>query len=157
MMWTPQNTKHAKHGFTLLEMLVVLAIIALTLTLALPQFARSDRPLETKQLALQLAAYARAAQTEAIRSGRTTTMIVDLTTKHMWVEKVRPMIDIPPTISVSMTTARADVPLTNRGDITFFPDGSATGARIVLSSTGQHYEVIVDWLTGATRLEAIQP
>jgi general secretion pathway protein H len=38
------------------------------------------------------------------------------------------------------------------GSVRFYPDGSSTGGRIILSRSGSGYQVGVQWLTGRIRM-----
>lgn len=59
-----------KHrGFTLLELLVVLILVAITVSMALPSFLSAIRRSEVRSAALQLASVINYARVEAIRQG----------------------------------------------------------------------------------------
>ena len=144
-------------GFSLLEMLVVLAIVALTLSVLWPQISGRKNPHDARQAGLQIAALARDAQTQAIRKGRIATLSVDLRNRRVSGDATSRVFTFPDTIAVTMTAARSDIAIAQLGTITFFPDGSTSGASLIISSGTQTFRLLIDWLTGATSLEKAQP
>ncbi len=103
----------AERGFTLLEILVVLTIVALVAMIVAPRFHAMDGP-SIRMAAQAVADQLRVVRENAIDGARIET--VDL-------EGLRARIGFRGTISLD-------------GDsrLVFFPDGSATEARIVLAT-----------------------
>ena len=54
---------------------------------------------------------------------------------------------LPPELALTMTTATGGPPRP-LGAITFTPDGSSSGGRVVLVAGHNAVAVVVDWLTG---------
>ena len=55
---------------------------------------------------------------------------------------------------MTLTTARLDSRNDGAPVIQFFADGSSTGATIEIKSDSRTDRIVVDWLTGAIRVEA---
>jgi prepilin-type N-terminal cleavage/methylation domain-containing protein len=60
-----------KHGFTLIELILVMLIIAIMSAMLAPSFTKFGRGQETKDFALRITGLARYARTQAICEGRT--------------------------------------------------------------------------------------
>lgn len=114
-----------ERGFTLLEMLVVIAVMAVILLLVTGYGPPRSRWLETQGAARDVAAAMRAARGAAIAEGR-------------------PVAFVMPALPAGMT-ASVTAPA---GGIVFAPDGSASGGRVVLRNAGRDVEISADWLTG---------
>jgi general secretion pathway protein H len=140
-------------GFTLLEMLVVLAILAMV-SAAGASFVR-PRPdaLALDSAALNLAAYLRSARTHAMQVNRDASFTIDVEGRRYWTETLPERFDIPKSASVSLYSASSERVEETVGRIKFFADGSSTGGRIQLKSMQRRLDVTVDWLTGATHID----
>ena len=127
----------AEQGFTLLELLVVLTVVALLAGVALPQvrtLLRPDIDRTTREVALAI----RDQRSLAMRSG-----------------------------NAAVVTAAAIVPLLPRGTevvedglgndgLLFFPNGTSTGGRVVLGAPDGRRAVNVDWLTGRVTVTTVR-
>ncbi len=143
-------------GFTLLELLVVLAICAMALSVAVPALTKSAAT-DLKANARTLAAGLRSARENAIAGNREVTLILDLDLLEMALsapESVRqsPSRKLSNSIHYKLFTAESEWLSESRGGIRFFPDGSSTGGRITLSLARAAVVVDVDWLTGRIQL-----
>lgn len=121
-------TGPAEAGFTLLEMLVVLAVTALIASLSWPVLQG-------------------ALAGQQFRSALATSQADLVQASARAIALDRPVRFVP---SGSLdTNIRLAMP--DRG-ITFFPDGSSNGGVLVLSEGRRETRVVVDPVTGATRL-----
>ena len=139
-------------GFTLVELLVVMAIAAVVMTAVPTLFSASFPGLETKSAARRTAATLRLARESAIRRGEETQVLVDLENHRLTLEGYR-TLSLPDRLSLQLDAASSELIDEQRGAIRFFPDGSSTGGRLVLSHGGHGYQVGVAWLTGRIELE----
>lgn len=120
----------AEAGFTLLELLVVLAVIGLVVGLAAPRFSVLSRP-SLRQVATDVALELRATRMRAMRSGR----IVELAPASLAAR-------LPASISLVADPA---------APLVFYPDGRTSGGRLEVADGGDTAGLVVDWLTGAVR------
>lgn len=150
-------------GFTLAEMLVVLALLALAATAAASSFAdnRPARVLST--VTDQLVADLQRTRIDAMRLGRMRHLAFDAGQRRWQREGAAP-VPLPDGVGLDLTTA-GEARLGGGGGggggedsgaptIAFLPDGRSTGGRVALRLGGGERRVEVNWLTGAVRREA---
>jgi general secretion pathway protein H len=136
-------------GFTLVEMLVVLVILALVVALVPPLLAGGEARLQLAASAREIAASLRETRSLAIREGRSEAFIVDGAGRFR--AGAGPARRLPQGLLLSITGV-ADVRA--RAAIRFFADGSSTGGRLILLRGERRSDVTVDWLTGRIVLDA---
>ena len=145
----PSPQRHAAaRGFTLLEMLVVLAIMALVAALVLPTFGSGVSTSELRSSARQIAAGLRAARSEAVSQRRETFLVLDLEGRRFKVDRDPKEYTLPPRIEMKLFTAQRDIVDAKTGAIRFYPDGGSNGGRITVAAGERKFDIDVDWLTG---------
>ena len=136
-------------GVTLLELLIVIALMALIAGITLPMFGGSGvSTMELRGSARQLAAGLRAARSEAVAQRRETFLVLDVAGKRFKVDQDPREHPLPKNVELKLFTAQNDLVDANVGSIRFFPDGGSNGGRITVASGTRKFEVDVDWLTG---------
>jgi general secretion pathway protein H len=135
-------------GFTLLELLVVLAIATLLLTVTPPLLTAAIPGMELKASARRVAAGLRLAREEAIRTGRDVAFTLDLEARSFKVGGRFRDGRLPTSLDLKLEAAETEMLGEHAGAVRFFPDGSSTGGRVILSRDGAGYQVGVQWLTG---------
>jgi general secretion pathway protein H len=120
-------------GFTLIEMIVVIAVLGLVLAVLTTYSPPRSHWLETVAAADRVAAAMRSAQTEAIASGQPVAWRLP---------------DLPAWMHPAVTAPS--------GGVVFEPDGSATGGVVMLSTGNRQVTVTADWLTGRITVDAPQ-
>ena len=142
-----------QRGFTLLELLVVLGIIGLILAFG-PGFVLRGQPdLDVEVAARAVADGLRATRSAALLENREQLFALDVEERLFRVGGRRAPVQIARGVELSFQTARSEALSETIGQIRFFPDGSATGGRIVLGLEGRQVEVLVDWLTGLVSVQ----
>lgn len=137
-------------GFTLLELLVVFGILALALAIVVPSLSRSHQHLALRGTAYELAAHLRSARVAAQSSNAEHAMTLDPARRLYWgagVVNPRPLpigaeVLVPDSERLDRSASR----------IRFLPDGSTSGAKIVLRDETTTATVFVDWLNGDVRV-----
>ncbi|WP_240906189.1 GspH/FimT family pseudopilin [Thermomonas sp. HDW16] len=147
-------------GFSLLEMLLVMALIAAASLLAVAAFGGGMQGMKLRAGAKDVAAQMRFARAVAISSGQSQDVIIDPRARRWQGAKGRSG-NLPEVGEIVFTGARAEqfaaVELEGgKGAIRFFPDGAATGGRVRMLVNGGGWDVDVGWLTGEVRMSRVQ-
>jgi general secretion pathway protein H len=142
-------------GVTLIEMLVVMAIIALAYVLAMPNFRSPAQSVGLRTTALDMKSRLAVARATAIARGRPVAVIVDLPHRRYASEADGRWTALPADLSISVTTARDLSGNAQGARLVFYPDGSSTGGEILLRRDNQAYNVAVNWLTGQASVAAL--
>ncbi len=128
---------HRPSGFTLLEMLVVIAVLGLAATVVLTSVPPRSVRAEVRAGAAALAGGLRTARGRAIATDRPVAVVLDPASR-MFRVGAGPVTRLPDRLAMAAT----------RPAIVFAPDGSSSGGRIELASGGIHVQLDVSWLTG---------
>ena len=151
----PGRAPRAGRGFTMVELLVVMAIAALLLTAVPPLISAAFPGVELKAAARRTAAALRLARETAIRTGADAALVVDVQERTFALTGMR-TLSLPSQVHVKLNAASREMLDDQRGAVRFFPDGSSTGGVIVLTrdtaNGGAGYQVGVNWLTGRVRM-----
>ncbi|HEX9462202.1 MAG TPA: GspH/FimT family pseudopilin [Alphaproteobacteria bacterium] len=139
-------------GFTLLELVVVLAIAAALFALALPSGARQRDHAEMANAARTVAAALRATRSKAITVGRPAAFAIDIASARYGAAGARSAEQLPRGTQVALVTTETERRGDTTGLIRFYPDGSSTGGGVSLSRGGDHFQVLVNWLTGGVSI-----
>ena len=134
-------------GFTLLELIAVLLILALVAVIVVPSLG-GGAAIELESAARSLAAGLRQTRNHALNDNRSAILALDVDKREFELPGEGRARRLPERVDIVLFTARSEQLGENRGAIRFFPDGSSTGGRITLSVDGMRYLVDVDWLTG---------
>jgi general secretion pathway protein H len=134
-------------AFSLIELLVVLAVMGFVLVLVVGYRAPWSSRLNLEGTAAELAANLRLARSQAIADNRPVDLALDLASHRYRVGRDPPR-NLPPKLSIGLLTVNGERRSATAADIRFNPDGSSTGGRIMLADGDRRVAVGVDWLTG---------
>jgi general secretion pathway protein H len=142
-------------GFTLIEVIVVLAVLAFALALIVGYKPPWSSGLGLRGTAAELASSLRLARSEAILQNRPVLFELDLSGRRFRVGNgtVR---QLPRQLSIELLTVSGERRDFATGDIRFNPDGSSTGGRISLADGRQKMAVGIDWLSGRVSVADVQ-
>ena len=143
----PAKAARPAQGFTLVELIVVVVLIAATTAMAASVMSSGIPGQQLRQAGREIAAQLRYTRAQAIVTGRPQIFSLDLRTRE-WVAPNRRHGKLPDNIKVVATGARIEQVNPHAASIRFFPEGAATGGRIVLSRETAAWQVDVQWLTG---------
>ena len=146
------NQLRQNRGFTLVELMVVMVIIALVMGLVGTSISRSVSAAEARVASRNLVGSLRYTRARAIIDKKEQVFQVN-TENRSYQAPGRKMIVLPEGVDVTITTARSEITAEDIAGIRFFPDGGSTGGHIELTVNGREYRVNVAWLTGATSLQ----
>jgi general secretion pathway protein H len=134
-------------GFTLLEMVVVLAILALALTLIMGYRPPWSSGLGVREVASNLASAMRLARSEAISRDGPVSVAIDVA-RHRYRVGEGPEHSLPSRLRVELLTIASERRTTSAGEIRFNADGSSTGGRVTVGDGLHTLAVGIDWLNG---------
>lgn len=135
-------------GFTIIELLVVMAVMAMAYALAGPMVSSGATGAELKASARQLAAGLRKARSDAISHRREAVLTVDVEAHQFRLNDDPRIYHLPKSVAVKLFTAQSELVNGTTGAVRFFPDGGSTGGRITVSARDRNYDVDINWLTG---------
>lgn len=139
------------HGFTLVELVVVLVLIAALAGIGAMVIGQALPGRQLRDAARELAGQLRFTRAQAIATGTEQVFELDVIGKR-WRAADRRTGELPDDIALRVITARGESPARDVAAVRFFPDGAATGGRIVLSVDDAAWRVDVGWLTGEVTL-----
>jgi general secretion pathway protein H len=137
-----------ERGFTLLEMVCVLAIIALLSAVLLPFIPHETSRSRLQAYALQTAALLKTDRDAAITRRTSVATLVDAEARAIRSGASRAAILIPNDVrfdALLPQTCRQQAALST---ISFFANGTSCGGTIALTRFDTGYEIRVNWLTG---------
>lgn len=140
-------TSRSEAGFTLIEVLVVLAIVGLALGLVAVRGASGNRTMALEAAAMGLAEDLRQARSQAIYANAPVRLMLDLE-RRTWGLGNQRQHGLPPDVAVEFLTIASAVVGKGQAGIEFAPDGSSSGGTITLRDGGQVRRITIDWLTG---------
>jgi general secretion pathway protein H len=142
------RTGRRSSGVTLIELLIVLAIVGALAAIVLPMLGSGVSSLELKGAAREIASGLKLARSEAMASRQEAFLTIDLEGRRFMVGASAREHALPKALDIKLFTAQNDLVNDKVGAIRFYPDGGSNGGRITLSAGERKYEVDVDWLTG---------
>jgi general secretion pathway protein H len=134
-------------GFTLVELLLVLAIIAIAMLLGAGVIGRGMDGLRLRSSANGIAAQLRFTRAQALATGEPQRFTID-PAAHAWQAPKDRHGTVPARAGIGFAGAREVQPTEGQGAIVFFPDGASTGGRVRLQQGAAAWQVDVAWLTG---------
>jgi type II secretion system protein H len=137
----------AAPGFTLLELIVTLMVLALALAVVGPTIGRTTETIRTRAEVARFSAFLRHAREQAITTQRSHDLIFEPAVHRVTLragEEVRATRSLPEHLTVQAEPPPA---LTVR----FEPHGTSSGGTFRVASGSIRYRVTVDALTGRVR------
>jgi general secretion pathway protein H len=139
-------------GFTLLEMVCILAVIAMLAAVLLPNIPRNTSRSRLEAYAVETASLLKADRTAAIRHRVQIATQIDAGARSLRSGSTGQILRVADDVVF-------DAILPNRcnerpafSTINFFPTGMSCGGTIMLSRLGATYEIRVNWLTGGIEI-----
>jgi prepilin-type N-terminal cleavage/methylation domain-containing protein len=149
----PRRRRAARHGFTLVEIVVVLVVIGLVLGVATPAFVQlaatePDGATTVRQLL-------DGARRTALEDGSTVEVAIDPASSRVWLwaDGAAPPLDstfvlrLPPGTTLAATRPRIRY--------RFHPDGSGWGDTLVVRDGAASARLVIEPLAGAVHLERV--
>ena len=146
-------SEEAEHGFTLLEMVCVLAIIAMLAAVLLPLIPRQTSRSRLQAYALETATLLKADRNAAIRNKLDVATLVDAGSRSIRSGATADMIRIPDDVRFDALLPQTCNRRAALSTISFFASGMSCRGAIALTRLDAGYEIRVNWLTG--RIEIV--
>jgi general secretion pathway protein H len=140
-------------GFTLLEMVCVIALIAMLAAVLLPFLPRHTSRSRLQAYALETATLLKADRNIAIRRRADVSTLVDAPSRAIHSGATAQTIRIPDDVHFDALLPQTCRQRAALSTISFFADGMSCGGTIALSRLDSTYEIRVNWLTG--RIEIV--
>jgi general secretion pathway protein H len=134
-------------GFTLLEMLVVVTLLALVAVVIVPPLARPSDNFRLQSTARDVVGALRLTRGAAILRGTEMTAVIDVD-KRTVESPVVPRRSFFPEIVAQLRIAEPERITATRGGFRFFADGSSTGGDVALTLRDKKVTLCVNWMTG---------
>lgn len=140
-------TGEARAGFTLVEMMIVLAVVAMSALFLGPMLHRGTSPRDLEMLGRRIALAARTARLEAMRHNSVGAVAFDPQSRSFGILPGPERVALPADVSAQVKAGR-ELEDGGLGTIRFLPDGRSSGGDIRLSTSTARIHLTVDWLTG---------
>jgi general secretion pathway protein H len=137
-----------EHGFALIEILCVLAIIGMLAAIILPAIPRATTRARLESYAVETAALLKADRNSALRRQIQVTTQIDASLRSIRSGVTGRTIRLPSDVSMNAILASRCANQNAGRSIDFFPSGMSCGGTLALTRPGMRYEVRVNWLTG---------
>tara|TARA_R110000822_G_scaffold59736_35_gene149233 strand:- start:8899 stop:9354 length:456 start_codon:yes stop_codon:yes gene_type:complete len=141
------SRQRSVQGFTLLELLVVMFLAALTIGVVATRFSGVTSGAELKTESRKLVALLRHTRTRAISQSLSLGVVSLGDGTQYQIVPGGDEIVLPEGVHISINPG-ADEAVVNQPGIYFYPDGSSNGGTLQLQSTVGDFTVEVNWLTG---------
>ncbi|MCK3863849.1 GspH/FimT family pseudopilin [Pseudomonas sp. B329] len=139
------TTKPTQRGFTLMEMVVVLVIVAAGFGLLASSISQGLKSAEERQLKRDLSLALRQVRSQAISSGQSVSLLLDVVQNSYQVPGQR-IHFLPRGTTLRLTTAAG--PDDHTGIVIFYPNGGSSGGHLYVSHGTQQSRIDIEWLTG---------
>jgi general secretion pathway protein H len=135
-------------GFSLLELLVVLAILVGAAAVVYPRLGGVGARSNVQTAAVQLSAHLKATRLAAVQGNRSEALTIDIGAQTFW-SSVDPVIRrIGSAVRIVDCGGIPEPSAAQVVVVAFHPDGSARDCSIDFGPVGETVRLRVDWLTG---------
>ena len=150
-------TKPGQHGFTLLEMVCVIALIAMLAAVLMPALTRHTSRAQLQAYALEAATLLKMDRDLAIRRHADIATFVDAPARAIHSGATAQALRIPEDVRFDALLPKNCRQRAALSTISFFADGMSCGGAIALTRLDQTYEIRVNWLTGRIEIVSRAP
>ena len=146
-----------QRGFTLLEMVCVIALVAMIAAVLLPFLPRHTSRSRLQAYALEAATLLKADRNTAIRRRADVSTLVDAPSRAIRSGATSQIVRIPDDVRFDALLPKTCRQRAALSSISFFADGMSCGGSIALSRLDTAYEIRVNWLTGRIEIVSRSP
>lgn len=142
----------AQRGFTLLEMVCVIALIALMAAILLPFIPRQTSRARLQAYALEVATLLKDDRNAAIARRADVATLVDAPSRAIRSGASGQILRIPEDVRFDALLPQSCRRRPAQSSIDFFADGMSCGGALSLARLGTSIEIRVNWLTGRVEI-----
>jgi general secretion pathway protein H len=139
-------------GFTLIEVVCGLAIVALMAAILLPEIPRGTSRARIEAYALQIAILLKTDRNAAIRRHQSVATEIDALSRSVSSGASDRIIRVPNDVQFDAALARRCNERDAGTSVMFFASGMSCGGVIALTRLGVGYQVRVNWFTGGVEI-----
>jgi general secretion pathway protein H len=151
------HAKATESGFTLLEIVCALAIVALMAAVLLPRLPHGTTRPRLEAYAVETASLLKADRNAAMRRQTQVATEVDASSRLIRSGATSRVLQLPQDVDIEAVLPRNCNESPAFSSISFFPTGMSCGGFIALTRLGAGYEIRVNWLTGGVEIVARSP
>ncbi len=144
-------------GFTLLEIICVVAIIGMVAAILLPAIPHGTSQPRLKGYAVQIASLLTADRTAAVRRHAVVATDVDALARSVISHASEQAIQLPRDVDMTATLAARCNGRIGGSSIVFFPSGMSCGGIVTIARLGVGYDIHINWLTGGIEIVRRHP
>jgi general secretion pathway protein H len=117
-------------GFTMLEIMIVLVIIAMAATLVAPAIDGGLRARDVRSAVRRVAGTMRGLQAASVQTGKLRRVLIDVSSGAMELDDGKP-VDIAPSVRIGKVDG-GEMLVDGSVQVTFYPNGSNTGVDLLI-------------------------
>ena len=148
----PADSVAGEGGFTLIEVVCVLAIVALLAAILLPEIPRGTSRSRLEAYALGIATVLKTDRNIAIRRHAAIATEIDAIGRSVRSGASARTIRVPTDVQFDAALARRCNQREAGSTIVFFASGMSCGGVIALTRLGAGFQIRVNWLTGGVEI-----
>jgi general secretion pathway protein H len=143
-----------ERGFTLIEVVCVVAILAILAAMIMPRLPRGTSRARLESYAIATAALLKADRNAAIRTGTSVATEIDAGSRLVRSGASERFVRVPDDVDMDALLAARCSERQHGRTIRFFSSGMSCGGVIALSRQNVSYEIRVNWMTGGVEVAA---
>lgn len=151
MMMTRQRRRSAD-GFSLLELMLVVLLIALMFTMVPRMMGSGVSGAELKSSVRALNSAMKLARDAAINTRREAYVTINVETREFTTTFESRTHKLNEQLTLKLFTSQADQLDQATASFRFYPDGSSNGGRVTIAANEREFAIDIDWLTGRSSI-----